>query len=141
MNISEKVGSSARMRIIAVFFQPHDVTVGHGHRGRHAPRLPGQAGLAAEFVRPQYRDDDFLALLGDDSELHLALLYIEDRIRSSALRKDLLFPVIEGDGSAGAFGAQKRFEIEERLPLDFRKIGSILHGGSYHGGVTPPNAL
>jgi hypothetical protein len=43
-------------------------------------RLPGKTSLAEELVRPKNCDNRFLTLLGNDGELRLAFLDVEDRI-------------------------------------------------------------
>jgi hypothetical protein len=89
------------------------------------PRLPGQASFAAEFVRPQDCDDSLLALLGDNGDFDLALLDIENCIRRTALREDLLVFSISGDGSADVLCVQKNFGIERRLSFAFLNINSL----------------
>ena len=59
--------------------------VRHGRDRRYTLRLPGKTSFAEEFVRSQDRDDGFFALLGNDGDLHLALLDIEDRIANLPL--------------------------------------------------------
>ena len=93
-------------------FQSHDNGVRHGRDRRDALRLPGKTSLAEEFVRSKDGDDGFLALLGNDGELHLALLDVKDRIRSVALRKNDLPLAVFGDAPAVADAGEKRFRIE-----------------------------
>ena len=65
--------------------QPHDDGVRHGRDRRDALRLPGKTSFAEEFIRSENCDDRFLALLGNDGDLHLAFLDVEDRVRGVAL--------------------------------------------------------
>src|ERR1051326_122776 len=82
-------------------FQSRDDGVRHGRDGSAALCLPGQTSLAEELAHAENCDDGFLALLGDDGELRLAFLDVEDRIGSVPLRKDnLTFPVL---ANAAAF--------------------------------------
>ena len=67
------------------FFQSCDDGIRHGRDRRYTLRLSGKTSLAEELVRTKYRDDRFFALLGNDGELRLALLDIEDRIASVSL--------------------------------------------------------
>ena len=102
--------------------QPHDLAFRHCHGCRDAPRLPGQASFAAEFVRPQDRDDRLLALLGDNGDFDLALLDIENCIRRTALREDRLVLLIFGDSSPDVFRVQENFGIERRFSYAFSNI-------------------
>ena len=70
------------------FFQPHDDAVRHRPDRRDALRLTGQASLAEEFIRSENGDDRFLALLGNDGDLRLAFLDVEDRVGGIALREN-----------------------------------------------------
>ena len=85
---------------------------------RYALRLPGKASFAEEFVRPKDRDDGFLALLGNDGDLHLALLDVEDLVRRVSLRKHDLALAVGPNAAALADLGEKRFRIERRLTLD-----------------------
>ncbi len=67
------------------FFQSHDDGVRHRRNRRYALRLPGQTSFTKEFVRSKNCDDGFLALLRNDSDLHLAFLDVENRIRRVSL--------------------------------------------------------
>jgi hypothetical protein len=67
------------------FFQSRDDGVGHGRDRCYAFRLSGQTSFAEEIIRTKNRDDRFLALLGNDGELGLAFLDVEDRLASVAL--------------------------------------------------------
>ena len=70
---------------MAPFSSPHDLAFRHCRSCRYAPRLAGQATFAAELVRPQNCDDGFLPLLGNNGDLDLAFLDVEDGIRWIAL--------------------------------------------------------
>src|SRR6476660_7400410 len=82
-NISEKAGSVMEDADHGRFLQPHDLALRHRRCGRQAHRLSVQASFSAEFVRSQYRDDGFLALLGDNGDFDFAFLNVEHRIRRS----------------------------------------------------------
>jgi len=69
----------------ARFVQPHDHAFRHRRDRRYAPRLAGQATLAAELVRSKNCDDRFFPLIGNDGDLDLALLDVEYGIRRIAL--------------------------------------------------------
>jgi SAM domain (Sterile alpha motif) len=69
----------------SLLVQPHDLAFRHGRRCRHAPRLSGQASLAAKFSCPQNGDDRFFPLLGNNGHLHLAFLDEKNRVRRVAL--------------------------------------------------------
>ena len=92
--------------------EPHDNGVCHDRNGGDTLRLPGEAALAEELVRSKNGDDGFLALLGDDGELHFALLDVKDRVRRVALRKDDLAFAEFGNAAAVADTGEKRFWIE-----------------------------
>jgi hypothetical protein len=79
--------------------------------------LAGQATLAAEFIRPQECDDGFLALLGNDAELELAFLEVENRVRDIALREDGLSFLVSCNGLSFAHAGEKFFWIERSLDL------------------------
>jgi hypothetical protein len=93
-------------------FQPHDDGVRHGRDRRDALRLPGQTSLAEEFIRSEKRDDRFLALLGNDGDLRLAFLDIEDRVGGIALREDDLVLAEPINAAALADLGEKGFRIE-----------------------------
>ena len=65
--------------------QSRDDGIRHGRDRRYALRLPGKTSLAEEIVGTENCDDRFLALLGNDGELRLAFLDVEDRIARVAL--------------------------------------------------------
>ena len=72
------------------FLQPHDLAFGHcGNRG-YASRLSGQAPLTEEIAGSQHCDDGFFPLLGNNGNLHIALLDIENSIGRVPLNKDRL---------------------------------------------------
>ena len=70
------------------FFQAHDDGVHYRRDRRYPPRLPGKTSLTEKIVRSKHCDDGFLALLGNDGDLHLAALDVEDRIRRVSLGKN-----------------------------------------------------
>ena len=67
------------------FFQSRDDGVGHGRDRCNALRLPGETSLAEEFVSPKNCYDGLFALLGNDGELRLAFLNVEDSFGSVPL--------------------------------------------------------
>ena len=67
------------------FFQSSDDGVCHGRNRRYTLRLPSKTSLAEKLVRPKNCDNRLLALLGNDRELRLAFLDVEDRIARVAL--------------------------------------------------------
>ena len=94
------------------FFQTSDDRIRHGRDRRDALRLPGKTALAEEIVRTKYCDNRLPALLGNDGELRLALLDVEDRIARVALGKDDLPLAVLADTAAVADTGEKRFCIE-----------------------------
>jgi hypothetical protein len=80
--------------------QPHDGGFDHRGNGRYALRLTGKAGFTEEFVRINYGDDGLFALLGNDSDLDLALLDVEDRICRVALGEYNLILAVSRNASA-----------------------------------------
>src|SRR5580692_2851662 len=93
-------------------FQPDNEGVCHGRDRRDPLHLPGKTSLAEEFVSAQNCDDGFLALLGNDGDLGLALLDIEDRIASVPLGKDDLALAVLGMASPAPNTGEKRLWIE-----------------------------
>jgi hypothetical protein len=63
------------------------------------------------------RDDGFLALLGKDSDLDLAITNVKDGIWQVPLRKDELINLKFGDSSTPIFSGEKGFGIEWGLFL------------------------
>ena len=57
-------------------------------------RLAGKAPLADKVSAPEHRDHRFLALLGHDRELDLALLDIENGIGGLALPVDRILELV-----------------------------------------------
>src|ERR1700716_2797209 len=81
-----------------------------------------QTPLAKKVTRSQNCDHRFLALLGNDGELDLALLNIKDRISDLALRKNnLVRPIFRYRLSLAHFG-EKCFGIK-------RGFGFLPHRG------------
>ena len=73
-----------------------------------------QTSFAKKVTRFQNTYDRFLAPLGNDSELNLALLNIKNRVRLAALRKNNLVFVILGYRFPIAHFGEKYFWIECR---------------------------
>ncbi len=68
----------------AGLFHPHHDAISHGRGRGNAQRLDGQAALAAQITDFKDRDDRFLALFGDDRELHFALLLALTSVKVSS---------------------------------------------------------
>jgi hypothetical protein len=45
---------------------PHDLAFAHRSGSRHAPQLAYQTALTQKFIRAQYANDGFFALVGND---------------------------------------------------------------------------
>jgi hypothetical protein len=75
-------------------------------------RLAGQASFAEEIADVQKGDDSLLALLGDDRELDLALLDIEDAVGGISLPENALVCLVFYGGSSGA-GRQQELRCIE----------------------------
>ena len=112
INFSENAGSPLDHFDNRRLFQPRDDGIRQCLDGRDPQRLPGQAAFAEKIVRSEDRDDRFLALRGDDGELHLALLKVKNRVRRVALRKNDLVLAIFSDLAAVADLGEKHFGIE-----------------------------
>ena len=100
-------------RTMAAFSRRMIGGVRHRLDGCHAARLPGKAALAEEIVRAENCDHRFLALLGNNGDLDLALLNIEDGIRRFALRENGLV----------SFGTCRCCDL--RRPLQERLLGRM----------------
>src|ERR1700738_894988 len=93
-------------------------------RGRCDPqRMAIQTSFAKKMVRFQKAYDCFLAPLGNDGELDLALLDVKNRVRLAALRKNNLVLVILGYRFPIADFGEKYFWIKCRPH-------TLLHGES-----------
>jgi len=89
----------------ACLFYPQDRTLQHGGGAGHTQSLAGQASLAKEVASPQNGNHGFFALFGDDSELDLAFVDIEDGVRGIPLQEDLvILPVINQRPSVACSG-------------------------------------
>jgi CRP-like cAMP-binding protein len=66
--------------LIDQLFNSSDDGICHGRNRRYTLRLPGKTSLAEELVCPKNCDNRLLALLGNDGELRLAFVDVEDRI-------------------------------------------------------------
>ena len=92
-----------------------DQTLFQRRRRRDAERMPIETTLAEELSRFQNADHGFLALVGDDDDLHPAFLNIKNRIRHFALSEDDLV------GSEGRYrfprpNSGEKFLRVKRLP-------------------------
>ncbi len=74
--------------------------------------LPGQASFTAKVVLSKNCDHSFLALLGNDGDLDLALLDVKNKIGSVPLPEDRLIFAICGNGSAAVNCGQELFRIK-----------------------------
>src|SRR6476646_5936969 len=79
-------------------------------------RMTVQTSFAKKVVRFQHTYDCFLAPLGNDSELDLALLDVKNRVRLATLRKNNLVLLILGYGFPIAHFGEKCFWLECGLP-------------------------
>src|SRR6185437_6098365 len=75
-------------------------------------RLSDQASLAAKLVRPEERNNGFLPLLGNDSDLDLSFWDVEHRVRRITLPEDRFVLSIFGDGSAPIHGGEKYHRVK-----------------------------
>src|SRR4029453_1449468 len=82
-----------------------------------------QTRFAKKLTRSEDCNDRFLALLGNDSELDLALLDVENCVRNLSLRKNNLILPIFGYRFSFAHLGEKYFGIE-------RGFNSLPHKGS-----------
>ncbi len=91
---------------------PRDDSVRHDRDRRDTLYLPSEASFAEELICSKNGDERFLALLGNDGELRLAFMNVEDRIARVALGKDDLALAVLADASAVPDTGEKRFCIE-----------------------------
>src|SRR5437773_11460724 len=82
-----------------------------------------QTSFAKKVTGPQHCNDRFLALLGNDGELDLALLDVKNRVRDLSLRKNNLILPIFGYRFSLAHLGEKFFGIK-------RGFNSLPHKGS-----------
>src|SRR6266536_5620019 len=94
MNISANVGSSWITRMMAAFSSRVILAFHHRRDRRHAQGLRRQASFAKEITRSKDRNDCFFALLGNNGDLDLALLDVENSIRRISLREDSLILLV-----------------------------------------------
>jgi hypothetical protein len=83
--------------------------------------MPIETPLAKKVTRFQNSNDCFLAPLGNDGELDLALLDVKNRVRNVALRKNNLILLIFRYCFSIANLGEKYFGIECRLPAPLQK--------------------
>src|SRR5580693_5653728 len=79
-------------------------------------RMAIQTTFAKKVVRFQNTYDCFLAPLGNDGELDLALLDVKNRVRLATLRKNNLVLLILGYGFPIAHFGEKCLRLEFGLP-------------------------
>src|ERR1700740_1831787 len=83
--------------------------------------MPIETPLAKKVTRFQNSNDCFLAPLGNDGELDLALLNVKSRVRNGSLRKyNLILLIFRYCFSIANLG-EKYFGIECGLPALFHK--------------------
>ncbi len=76
--------------------------VGHGRCCCNAKLLPRQRSLTTKFVRSKNCNYGFFTVLGNDGDLDLAFLNVENAICGIPLRKEFLILAIFGNGSSAA---------------------------------------
>ncbi len=97
--------------------EPHDDAVRQCRDRRQAPWLSRQGTLAEEIPLAVNGDDGFLALVGDDGDLDLAVLDIKDGFRRISLGEDdLAFPIFR-QGPPAIHGGEKELGVESPLPF------------------------
>src|ERR1700745_908038 len=83
--------------------------------------MPIETPLAKKVIRFQNSNDCFLAPLGNDGELDLALLDVKNRVGNLTLRKNnLILPIFRYCFSIANLG-EKYFGIECDLPAFFHE--------------------
>ena len=87
-----------------------------------------QTPFAKKMTGSQDGNDRFLALLGNDGELDLALLDVKNRVRDLSLRKDNLILPILGYRFSLAHLGEKYFGIKRGL---FQRQNECLSGGPH----------
>src|SRR6476659_1745540 len=91
-----------------------------------AQRMAIQTSFAKKVTWSQDCNHRFLALLGNDGELDLALLDVKNRVRDLSLRKnDLILPIFGYRFSLAHFG-EKLFRIERGLASFPHKDSPVL---------------
>ena len=86
----------------------------------HTQRLTCEASLAEELAGAQCGDDRFLALLGYNRELHLALSKIEYGIRGLSLIEDTAVGAVLRNGFPAGNSSEQGFPIDRRAFLIWR---------------------
>jgi len=94
---------------------PHQHAVGVRCGRRDAQGLPGQAALPEESLGLEDGDHRFFALRGDDGELHLPALDVEDGVGHIALYEDQALRSVGRECSAGTDVGEERLGIERVL--------------------------
>ena len=101
MNSAAKAGSFAEHVGHRCLLNPHQRAVGERRGRRDALRLPGQASLPKEGLSPEEGNHRFFAPRGDNGELHLSALDVEDGVGDIALHKDRAVLSVGRDGFPG----------------------------------------
>src|SRR5882757_4112769 len=116
---------------------PHHFALDHSACCGQAQRLADQAAFAEEVARPEDRDHRFLALLGRDNDLDLALLDVENGLSRARLQEDDVFLAIVGHRAAATHRGEKRLRIKGGLTVGlsvvFHSHAPARHrAGGYH---------
>ncbi|GAC1501775.1 MAG: hypothetical protein NVS1B14_06310 [Vulcanimicrobiaceae bacterium] len=96
------------------FLHFDDGAAGKRRGRRHAKRLARQAALTEKEAAVQNRNDGLFAPSGDDCQLDLSGLNVEDRLSRIALSKYDLVDLVIADRASLADDGQKRLGIEWR---------------------------
>src|SRR6266446_5513666 len=84
-----------------------------------------QTSFAKKMTWSQDCNHRFLALLGNDRELDLALLDVKNRVRELSLRENNLILPVFGDGFPPTHLGEKCFGIERQLLYAFHSRPSL----------------
>src|ERR1700729_189473 len=98
-----------------------------------------QTSFAEKVIRFQNSHDCFLAPLGNDSELDLALLDVKNGVRRIALPEHNFILSIIGNGSSAVYPREKLFGIERELCFGFHCRASLSGRYPLIVNVTPEN--
>src|SRR6202162_418582 len=89
-----------------------------------------ETSFAEKLTWFQDGDHRFLALLGNDGELDLALLDVKNRVRDLSLRENNLILPVFGYRFSLAHLGEKPFGIERELTFAFHGRPSLSCGGT-----------
>src|SRR6266545_7141787 len=96
---------------------PEEIAICNRCSRCHAQRLTCEASLAEKLAGAQRGDDRFLALLGYNRELHLALSKIEYAIRGLSLIEDAALRAVFRNGLPAGDSSERGFPIDRRAFL------------------------